>query len=65
MAENLLKTHFGGAWVVWRVKPLTLAWVMISGSVSSSTASGLWLTVGSLLQIFYPPSLSAPPSLKK
>ena len=61
--QNIKKS--GGAWVAQSVKRPTSAQVMISGSVSSSSASGSVLTAGSLepASVSVTPSLSAPPLL--
>ena len=62
------KGYWWGAWVAKSVECLTPAQVMISQLVSSSPASGLLLSVRSLLKILCP-TLSIPPlftlSLKK
>ena len=55
--------HFRGAWVAQSVKQPTVAQVMISWSVSSSSASGSVLTAQSLEPVSdsVSPSLSDPP----
>ena len=57
------RMKLGGAWVAQSVERLTLAQVMSSWFVSSSTASGSVLTVQSPLWVLCPLSLCSPPPL--
>uniref|UniRef100_A0A8C9DCI9 Kinesin family member 13A n=1 Tax=Panthera leo TaxID=9689 RepID=A0A8C9DCI9_PANLE len=62
-SNSILRLAPGGAWVAWSVKRPTSAQVMISRSVSSSSASGSVLTAQSLEPVSdsVSPSLSDPP----